>query len=91
MILNHKDAIEFLVNAAEDTGFNRHTILNLHALLADNLLPDPAAAGRLRQIAVGIGGSVFHPLEVPQLVEECFDRVLATASAIDDPFEQRFS
>ena len=88
MILNHKDAIEFLVNAAEDTGFNRHTILNLHALLADNLLPDPAAAGRLRQIAVGIGGSVFHPLEVPQFVDECFDRVLATASAIDDPFEQ---
>ena len=88
MILNHKDAIEFLVNAAEDVGFNRYTILNLHALLADNLLPDPAAAGRLRQIAVGIGGSVFHPLEVPQLIEECFDRVLATATAINDPFEQ---
>ena len=88
MILNHKDAIEFLVTAAEDVGFNRYTILNLHALLADNLLPDPAAAGRLRQIAVGIGGSVFHPLEVPQLMEERFDRVLATASAIDDPFEQ---
>ena len=88
MILNHKDAIGFLVNAAEDVGFNRYTILNLHALLADNLLPDPAAAGRLRQIAVGIGGSVFHPLEVPQLIEECFDQVLATASAINDPFEQ---
>ena len=88
MILNHKEAIEFLVNAAEDVGFNRYTILNLHALLADNLLPDPAAAGRLRQIAVGIGGSVFHPLEVPQLIEECFDRVLATATAINDPFEQ---
>ena len=88
MILNHKEAIEFLVNAAEDVGFNRYTVLNLHALLADNLLPDPAAAGRLRQIAVGIGGSVFHPLEVPQLIEKCFDRVLATASAINDPFEQ---
>ena len=88
MILNHKEAIEFLVNAAEDVGFNRYTILNLHALLADNLLPDPAAAGRLRQIAVGIGGSVFHPLEVPQLIEECFDRVLATATTINDPFEQ---
>ena len=88
MILNHKDAIEFLVSAAEDVGFNRYTILNLHALLADNLLPDPAAAGRLRRIAVGIAGSVYFPLAVPQLVEECFDRILATASAIDDPFEQ---
>jgi Fic family protein len=90
MILNHKDAIEFLVSAADEIGFNRYTILNLHALLANNLLADPAAAGRLRHIAVGIEGSAFHPLEVPQLVEECFDQLLSTASAINDPFEQSF-
>ena len=88
MILNHRDAVEFLVDAAEDIGFNRHTILNLHAALADNLLSNPEAVGRLRRIGVGIEGSVFHPLEVPQLIEECFDRILAKASAIDDPFEQ---
>jgi hypothetical protein len=90
MILNHKDAIEFLVGTAEEIGFNRYTILNLHALLANNLLADPDAAGRLRHIAVGIERSVFHPLEVPQLIEECFDQILATASAIADPFEQAF-
>jgi Fic family protein len=88
MILNHKDAIEFLVSAPEDIGFNRYTILNLHALLANNLLADPQAAGRLRHIGVGIERSVFHPLEVPQLIEECFDQILATAAAIVDPFEQ---
>ncbi|WP_420963909.1 Fic family protein [Brucella sp. IR073] len=90
MILNHKDAIEFLVSAAHDIGFNRYTILNLHGLLANNLLPDPSAPGRLRYIAVGIERSVFHPLEVPQLIEESFDEVLATADAIIDPFEQAF-
>lgn len=90
MILNHKDAIEFLVSSAEDIGFNRYTILNLHALLANNLLADPTAAGRLRHIAVGIERSTFHPLEIPQLVEECFDQILATAAAITDPFEQSF-
>lgn len=90
MILNHKDAIEFLVSAADDIGFNRYTILNLHGLLADNLLPDPTAAGRLRYIAVGIERSAFHPLEVPQLIEECFDQILVTAAAIQDPFEQAF-
>ena len=90
MILNHRDAIEFLVDAAEEIGFNRYTILNLHAALADNLLPNPEATGRLRRIGVGIGGSVFHPLENPLLIEECFDRILAAASAIDDPFEQAF-
>jgi hypothetical protein len=90
MILNHKDAIEFLVSSAEDIGFNRYTVLNLHALLANNLLADPTAQGRLRHIAVGIEKSAYHPLEVPQLIEECFDQLLATATAIKDPFEQAF-
>ena len=88
MILNHKDAIEFLVDGAAEIAFNRYTILNLHALLAGNLLADPEAEGRLRRIDVGIAGSVFHPLAAPQVVEECFDQVLATAAAIRDPFEQ---
>ena len=90
MILNHKEAIEFLVENATDIGFNRYTILNLHAALADNLLPDPEAAGRLRRRVVGIEGSVFHPLGVPQLIEEAFDQALASAGAIEDPFEQAF-
>jgi Fic/DOC family protein len=90
MILNHKDAIEFLVSQADEIGFNRYTILNLHGMLANNLLPDPDAPGRLRHIAVGITGSVFHPLEIPQLIEEYFDQVLASAAAIRDPFEQGF-
>ena len=90
MILNHKDAIEFLVSAADEIGFNRYTILNLHAILANNLLADPTTAGRLRYIAVGIERSAFHPLEVPQLIEESLDQILATAAAIADPFEQAF-
>ncbi|MFT3741502.1 MAG: Fic family protein [Gammaproteobacteria bacterium] len=90
MILNHKDAIEFLVNSAEEIAFNRYTILNLHSLLANNLLNDPTATGRLRRIPVGIEKSVYHPLEVPQLIEEYFNQLLATAAAIRDPFEQAF-
>jgi DNA-binding transcriptional ArsR family regulator len=90
MILNHKDAVEFLVDNAAEIGFNRFTILNLQAILANNLLADESAAGRLRRIAVGIEGSVYHPPETPQFVEECFDRLLATAAAITDPFEQSF-
>jgi Fic family protein len=89
MILNHKAAIELIVDQAEEIGFNRYTILNLHALLSDNLL-DPQATGRLRAIPVGVEGSVYHPLEVPQLVEECFNQILDTAAAISDPFEQAF-
>lgn len=90
MILNHKEAIEFLIESAGEIGFNRYTVLNLHALLSDNLLGDPAASGRLRTIAVGIGQTTFLPLEAPQLIEEYFDQVLDTAAAIRDPFEQAF-
>ena len=32
MILNHKAAIELLVDQAGEIGFNRYSILNLHAL-----------------------------------------------------------
>lgn len=88
MIINHKEAIEFLVNDAEAIGFNRYTVLNLHGILAQNLLPDANAPGRLRRMGVGIGKSTFHPLELPHLIEECFNQLLDTAAAIQDPFEQ---
>jgi len=90
MILNHKGAIELLAEPSNDTGFNRYTILNLHALLSENLLPDPQASGRIREIAVGVGRTSYHPLEVPQMINDCFDLMLEKATAIQDPFEQAF-
>ena len=90
MILNHKDAIEFIVETAEEVGINRYTLLNLHAMLANNLLPDPQAPGRLRAMAVGITGSVYTPLAIPQLISEFFELTLQKASEIEDPFEQSF-
>lgn len=89
MILNHKAAIELLVEASLEIGVNRFTVCNLHALLAQNLL-DPQVCGRVRSKPVGITGTVFHPLEGPQVIQECFDQVLHTADAIDDIFEQAF-
>lgn len=90
MIFNHKEAIEFLVDAAAEIGFNRYTLLNLHALLSNNLLPDPAAPGRLRRLAVSITNSTYLPPGIPQQIEEFFDLFLAKAQEIRDPFEQAF-
>ena len=90
MILNHKAAIELLVARAEHVGFNRYTVQNLHALLAENLIADSSAWGRLRSAGVEIGGSSYHPIEVPQIIEECFQQILDKAAAIPDPFEQSF-
>lgn len=90
MILNHKDAIEFLVDAASDIGFNRYTIMNLHALLSHNLLANPAASGRLRTFPVGITSSTYLPPSLPSIIEENFMILLEKASFIQDPFEQAF-
>lgn len=90
MILNHKAAIEMLVDNVEELRFNSYTICNLHALLADNLLSDASAAGRLRQIAIEISGSVYQPLAIPQKLQELFDLLLAKSAEIEDPFEQSF-
>src|SRR6266404_5285187 len=90
MILNHKAAIEFLVDSADELMLDRQTILNLHALLSDNLLPDPSASGRIRRRVVGIHQSVYNPPETPQQIEEYFQRVVDTVAAIHEPFEQAF-
>lgn len=90
MILNHKAAIEFLVEEAEDIGFNMYTFMNLHALLSENLLADPSASGRLRTRIVEIGGTVYRPLAVPQQIDELFRMILDKAGAVRDPFEQAF-
>ncbi len=90
MILNHKAAIELLVEKSPEVGLNRHTILNLHALLSDNLLPNSADCGRLRAAPVKIGGTQYLPLDIPQQIEEIFIGILAKAEKINDPFEQSF-
>lgn len=90
MILNHKAAIEYLVHNSEQVGINPETLIALHALLADGLMTDPLTVGRLRNCPVGIGGSVYQPLAVPQGIEEIFGIVLQMADEIEDPFEQSF-
>lgn len=90
MILNHKAAIELLVEQAEDIGFNTFTFFNLHALLSENLLADPGESGRLRNRIVEVSGTVFHPLGIPQQIDAYFRMILDKADAIEDPFEQAF-
>lgn len=90
MILNHKSAIELLVENIGTAEFNRYTLMNLHSALAENLLPNPADEGRVRQHAVDIGKSVYRPLSTPQQIDDLLDVLLGKANQITDPFEQSF-
>lgn len=90
MILNHKSAIEFVVEAAEEEAIRRTTILSIHALLAENLLDDSRDEGRLRERPVSITGTNYTPTAIPQVIEESLERIVQTLNAIPDPFEQAF-
>ena len=90
MILNHKSAIELLVEEAATIDYDRRTLFTLHAVLSQNLLSDTRDEGRLRTRAVGIGGSTFVPLAMPQQIEEYFTLILNKARAIPDAFERSF-
>ncbi len=90
MILNHKSAIELLVENIDTVEFNRYTLMNLHSALSENLLPNPADEGRIRHHAVDIGKSVYRPLSASVQIEGALDVLLNKANKITDAFEQSF-
>ncbi|KFX03834.1 hypothetical protein KP22_15345 [Pectobacterium betavasculorum] len=90
MIINHKEAIEFLIENAEEITINAFTIRNIHALLSQDLLANPNACGNIRQVEVSIGKSAYLPLNNPHQLEEYFSLLLRKAEQIHDPFEQSF-
>ncbi len=90
MILNHKTAIELLVENIDSVEFNNYTLMNLHSALAENLLPNPADEGRIRMHAVDISKSVYRPLPASPQLQSALDILLVKANQIDDPFEQSF-
>jgi Fic family protein len=90
MILNHKEAIEYIMESVDETQITRHEICSIHALLSENLLGDPSASGRLRKISVGISGTSYLPLDNPHLLQEYFDLFTQKLNQIQNPFEQSF-
>ncbi|MGD1884837.1 MAG: Fic family protein [Paracoccaceae bacterium] len=90
MILNHKEAIQYVVDNLEEVSLSRPDLFAIHALLSDGLLADPAMSGRLRAMPVGISHSSYRPLDDAVTIEEEFDILLQKATQITNPFEQSF-
>ena len=87
MILNHKEAIRYLVDTALKLEVNQQTICTLHYLLADGLI-ETRYAGKVRDHGVRIGGSTYIPFEDPQQLQDHLDRIVTKAALIEDPYEQ---
>jgi hypothetical protein len=89
MILNHKEAIRYLVENAAKLQVTRDVICTLHYLLSDGLV-EPEEAGKVRRHAVRIGGSVYMPYEDPVKLEKLLEKITSKGALIEDPFEQSF-
>ncbi len=90
MILNHKAAIQYVADNLDAITISRSDLTNIHALLSDGLLADPAMAGRLRRMPVGIAYSSYSPLSDRFEIEDEFAILIEKAATITDPYEQSF-
>ena len=90
MLLNHKDAIEFMVDAAPEYGITVPVVRNIQSLLMQGLLESPDSLGAIRQTVVNITDSVYVPTQVPTLLEEMLGIVVEKAQQIKNPVEAAF-
>ncbi len=89
MILNHKEAIRYLVQHVDTLTANEQTIRTVHYLLADSLVA-PGAAGQIRDESILVSGTTYVPLDGRDRLTRLLLRVLEKARDIADPFEQSF-
>ena len=87
MILNHKEAIRYIVDNAQKLEITEQTICTLHYLLSEGLI-EPRYSGKIRDHAVRIGGSTYIPFEDHRYLMTRFQRIIKKASLIKNPYEQ---
>jgi len=90
MLLNHKAAIEFMVDAVPTQGLSTGLIRNLHAVLMQDLLADVSSLGAVREKVVNISGTTYVPTQVPALLQEMLGRIVELAQLIKNPLEASF-
>lgn len=87
MILNHKEAILYMVDHISEIEISPRELRTFHALLSRGLV-EPSAVGDIRKRPVDIGGSAYVPLSMPPKLTEELTTLAAKAAEIKEPFEQ---
>jgi len=90
MLLNHKEAIEFLVDAVPTYGLTVPVVSNVHSILMNGLLADSDELGSIRKKVVNISDTVYTPLQVPNVLAEMLSSVIEKARHIKNPVEAAF-
>lgn len=89
MILNHKEAIRYIVESATKPSDLYQDIRTIHYLLADGLVENKYA-GNIRDHGVRISATTYIPLENQQMLNTQLQNICTKAAEIKDPFEQSF-
>ncbi|MDD2745503.1 MAG: Fic family protein, partial [Candidatus Gracilibacteria bacterium] len=87
MILNHKNAIKYIIENRKNIQYSKIEFQNIHTLLAQGLLTENNL-GKIRNTEVKIGGSPYIPLDSAFQLEEQFMIFLEKLNQIRNPFEQ---
>lgn len=87
MILNHKNAIKYIIDNKKEIDLNIEDFQNIHILLWKWLLVDEYL-WKIRSSEVTIWGSAYSPLENHFQLKEQFNIFLDKLNNIKNPFEQ---
>lgn len=90
MLFNHKEAIEFIVDAVPEYGIREDVVRNIQSLLMQGLLADPEAVGAIRRTLINIADSVYLPAQAPHLLQEMLRLVIDKVRNIKNPVEAAF-
>ena len=90
MLLNHKRAIEFLIDEIPLYGLSLMVLRNIHELLMQGLLHDENGLGTIRRKIVSISNTVYVPTHVPMLLEVMLQSIVDKACQIKNPVEAAF-
>ena len=87
MILNHKNAIKYIIDNKKEINLNIEDFENIHTLLWKWLLVDEYL-WKIRSTEVTIWGSAYSPLENHFQLKDQFEIFLDKLNQIKNPFEQ---
>ena len=87
MLLNHKAAVDFLVDCVPREGFGTLAVRNLHALLMQDLGPDSGMLGAFRKKPLGIAGTLYSPTHEPDVIEAMLESIVEKAARIENQVE----
>jgi len=90
MLLNHKYAIEYMVDVVPRKGLTRAVLNNVHELLMEGLLADQESLGCIRKVNVTIGHSTYTPCQIPLLLDQKLNEIVSHANLIRNPVEAAF-